>query len=247
MKGIILAGGSGTRLYPLTLAVSKQLAADLQQADDLLPAVDAHAGRHPRDPVITTPQDQDGFKRLLGDGSELGLRFEYTAQPSPDGLAQAFILGRDFVGDDRVALALGDNIFFGHGLPEMLRTRGGAAERRDGLRLPGARSRAVRRRRVRRRRPGRQPRGEAAHAEVAVRGHRALLLRQRRPRHRGRTSKPSPRGELEITDVNRRLPAARQPDRRAARPRLRVARHRHARIAAGGLDCSSRPSRSGRA
>lgn len=120
MKGIILAGGSGSRLYPATKGISKQL----------LPIYDKPLIYYPisvlmlagiRDIlIITTPEDQSRFQLLLGNGSELGLNFQYMVQPSPDGLAQAFILGKDFIGDDDVCLILGDNIYYGHGLVELL-------------------------------------------------------------------------------------------------------------------------------
>ena len=178
MKGIVLAGGSGTRLHPITLATSKQLLPVYDKPMVYYPiSVLMHSGIR-EILIITTPEDQPAFKRLLGDGSQWGIELSYTIQPKPEGLAQAFILGADFVGDDQVCLILGDNIFYGHGFVDVLAK---ARARTDGATVFGYHVTDPERYGVVEfdaPGPGPVHRGEAGKAEIQLRRDRPVFLRQ---------------------------------------------------------------------
>ncbi|SNR73955.1 MULTISPECIES: glucose-1-phosphate thymidylyltransferase RfbA [Hymenobacter] len=200
MKGIILAGGSGTRLHPLTLAVSKQLMPVYDKPMIYYPLSILMMAGIKDILIITTPHDQDQFRKLLGDGKNLGCNFQYVVQEVPNGLAQAFVLGADFIGDDKVALVLGDNIFHGEGMEELLKANnspdGGVVyayhvhdPERYGVVEFDANNTAL----------SIEEKPKHPKSNYAVPG---LYFYDNDVVEIARNLKPSPRGEYEITDVN---------------------------------------------
>ncbi len=234
LSGIILAGGSGTRLYPVTRGVCKQLVPVYNKPMIYYPLATLMLAGIRDILIITTPEDAESFRRLLGDGSDLGIALSYAVQPSPDGLAQAFVIGREFVGTRRVALALGDNIFYGHGLSDVLQA---AAARERGATVFGYEVRDPERYGV----VEFDPDGRAVSLEEkpavprsnwAVTG---LYFYDNTVLDIAAELQAVAAGRTRNHRRQPRLSRARDAARRAIRARLRLAGHRDARVAAPGL------------